>query len=173
MNRILLIASSLVALAAFWAVQANACDFSLNVRQSYVAPIVAKQVSHGYQQAYAAPIVLPQIQYAPQQAEYLVLPQKVEIVRPQVTLRLQQAVGYSYAAPLVQKQQVYQQQYAQPFVQKQRFAAPQKIIVQQQRSPGGILGRIQENIQARVAGRQQFRQQQALQRGSFRLSLGH
>ena len=191
MNRLFLIATSLIAYAAFLVATANACDFSLGVQScysSYAAPVVAYQQQY-VQKQYVAPVVLPQIQYAPQQAEYIVLPQKVEIVRPEIVLKLQQAVGYSYAAPAVKAYAApVQKFYAQPFQQgytvksfqqgygyQQNFQNFQKFSQpQNQGNGGGIIGRIQDRIQNRIADRQQFQQQQALNAQAFQLRLrGH
>lgn len=123
------------------------------------APVVAPVVS------YAASVVAPiQTYAAPAQA--LVVPGTVTYTQPQVTLQLQQAVGYQYAAPVVlEQQQVYAAHqfsagYSAPIVLQSRnshravqtFAAPQAFAQKQVAGNGvaavgvGPLGRVRSIV---------------------------
>lgn len=125
MNRFLLILATM----AVTVMSANACDgVSFAQSHCYSAAVVAPAYS------YAAPLVLPLQSYAAP-AQYLTLPTRVQIVRPEVRLQVAQVHGYAYAAPVVVKQQA--------IVQKQvvvRQVAPQRVRSFELRGPfgGGI-----------------------------------
>lgn len=116
------------------AAPAAACDgIAFSQGACYSQAIVAKQVVPHYQQ----PIVLPLNQYAYGQPEAIVLPQKVQIVRPETVLRLEQVHGYQQ--PVVLKQQVFRQQvgHAQAVVvqkQVQRHGLRQRFLGSRSRS---------------------------------------
>jgi hypothetical protein len=98
----------------------------------YQAPLVQQQVHYDYQN-YEQQVVLPLNTYGYNtQAQLIVLPQKVEVIRPEIRLQLEQVQPNYYAAPLALQQKTY---FQQQFVQKQRvqkFVAPQKVVVQKQ-----------------------------------------
>lgn len=174
-------------LSAIVATQAHADHCGVQAfrltQHAYVAPLKFNAV-----QAYVQPVVVPLQQYsynAPAQA--VILPAKVQVTRPAITLQLEQVQGYNYAAPLqfnagyslqfngghhVQQFNAGHNnlQFRQNFNQhnQQNFRDNRQNLGQ---SNGGILGRIQDNIQARRADRQEFRQNQQLDRARFSLQL--
>lgn len=184
-------------LSAIVATQAHADHCGVQAfrltQHAYVAPLKFNAV-----QAYVQPVVVPLQQYsynAPAQA--VILPAKVQVTRPAITLQLEQVQGYNYAAPLqfnagynlqlnsghhVQQfnaghnlqfnQRHNNLQFRQNFNQhnRQNFQDHNRQNLGQ-RNNGGILGRIQDNIQARRADRQEFRQNQQLDRARFSLQL--
>lgn len=111
------------------AAPAAACDgIAFSQGACYSQAIVAKQVSPVYQQQ----IVLPLNQYAYSQPQAIVLPQKVQIVRPETVLRLEQVHGYQQ--PVVLKQQVGHAQAVVVQKQVQRHGLRQRFLGSRSRS---------------------------------------
>lgn len=141
MKSAVMVFAALIGLASE-AVACPASAFSLGVCGQYAAP-VAPVVS--YTQPVYAPI---QTYSAPAQA--IVVPGTVSYTQPQVTLQLQQAVGYQYAAPQ------FSAGYSAPIVLQSRnshraaqtFSTPQAFVQKQVVGNGvaavgvGPLGRV-------------------------------
>jgi hypothetical protein len=173
MNRFLLwlVCGGVMSMLAAYANASDCHQRYAPVQAAYVAPVVA----------YAQPVVAPLQQYAyTEPAQAIVLPGKVTYTAPVVTYELQQVVGYDYAAPIVAPyvlQQNVQHGYGAQLQQQnfhhhaQQFRHHAQQLRQQQRhGNGGLLGQMQDNIQARIEDRQEFRQQ-ALRRQNFVMQL--